>query len=84
MLGDFEVRQTRKYKYLGIYINENGCERAINERISRPNQRLGRLSSVARMSTSKYDVVREVWKGATVPSIMYSKDVCISVEQKGY
>ena len=35
------------------------------------------MSSVARMRASKYDVVRDVWKGVAVPSILYSMDVMV-------
>ena len=40
VLGDFEVEQTRKYKYLGVWIDESGCEGTIDERIGRANQRI--------------------------------------------
>ena len=29
------------------------------------------------MRASKYDVIREVWKGVAVPSIMYSMDMMV-------
>ena len=32
---------------------------------------MGRLGSISRCRTNKYEIVRGVWKGMAVPSIMY-------------
>ena len=74
-IGVNELIQVIKYKYLGISVSPDGCENAKNEKISLANQWVGRLRSAARMRTSKYDVLREVWKNVAVPSIMYGMDV---------
>ena len=74
-LGENELEQTCEYKYLGICLSVNGCERAKSEKISQLNQWVGRLGSVARMRASRYDVIREVWKSVAVPGIMYGMDV---------
>ena len=56
---------------MGMWVTSpNGCEKAKDEKISLVNQWVGRLGSAARMRTSKYDVLREVWKSVAVPSIM--------------
>ena len=65
VLGDFEVKQTEKCKYIDVFIDENRCERTINERVSRA------------MRANEYDVVREVWKGVAVQNIMYDMDVMV-------
>ena len=52
-------------------MDEEGSERTKTERISRANQRLGRLGSIARCRANKYEVVRGIWKGMAVPSVMY-------------
>ena len=70
-LNGEDVKRTDKYKYLGMWIDENGCDSTKSERISRANQWWGRLSSVARNRANKYEVVRGVWKGMSVPSLMY-------------
>ena len=31
LLGDFEVKQTREYKYLSVFIDENECEKKNNK-----------------------------------------------------
>ena len=74
-LEENELEQTSEYKYLGICMSPNGCEKVKYEKISQLNQWVGRLGSVARMRASKYDVLREVWKSVAVPSIMYGMDV---------
>jgi len=52
-------------------VDERGCEGTKDERIARANQWWGRLSSVARYRANKYEVVRGVWKGMSMPSLMY-------------
>ena len=74
-LGENELKQAQEYKYLGMWMSPNGCEKTKNEKISLVNQWVGRLGSAARMRASKYDVLREVWKSVAVPSIMYGMDV---------
>lgn len=74
-LGGNELQQVCEYKYLGIWMSLNGCEKTKNEKISMTNQWVGRLGSAARLRASKYDVLREVWKSVAVPSIMYGMDV---------
>ena len=74
-LGDREIEQTCEYKYLGMWMSPNGCEKAKNEKISQANQWVGRLGSAARMRACKYDVLREVWKSVAVPSVMYGMEV---------
>ena len=65
------ITRTRQYKYLGMRVDEKGCEGTKDERIARANQWWGRLGSVARCRANKYEVVRGVWKGMAVPSLLY-------------
>ena len=65
------IGTTHEYEYLGMLVDEKGCENTKQDRISRANQWVGRLSSVARTRANKYEVVRGVWKGMAVPSLMY-------------
>ena len=64
--------KTKEYKYLGIWLDEKGCER-----IARANQWVGRLGSVAKCRTNRYEVVRGLWKGVSVPSIMYGLETTV-------
>ena len=52
-------------------MDERGCEKTKSERISRANQWVGRLGSVAKCRANKYEVTRDVWKGMAVPGLMY-------------
>lgn len=65
------IGRTSSYKYLGIIVDENGTDRTKQNRISRPNQWVGRLGSVARCRADRYEVVRGIWKGMAVPGLMY-------------
>ena len=76
-LNGNELQQTQEYKYLGVWLHANGCDRAKSEKLSMMNQWVGRLGSAARMRACKYDVVREVWKSVAVPSIMYGMEVIV-------
>ena len=61
-LGENELEQTCEYKYLGVCMSVDGCEKMKHEKISQMNQWVGRMGSAARMRACKYDVLREVWK----------------------
>ena len=74
-LGENELEQTREYKYLGVCMSADGCEKMKHEKISQLNQWVGRMGSAARMRACKYDVLREVWKSVAVPSVMYGMNV---------
>ena len=74
-IGENDVKRTEEYKYLGVTLNVRGCEKAKGEKIFKANQWYGRLASVARYRANKYLVVRELWKGMAVPSIMYGMNV---------
>ena len=37
-LGENELKQAQEYKYLGMWMSPNGCEKAKNEKISLVNQ----------------------------------------------
>ena len=77
MLGGEEIGRTKEYKYLGIWLDERGCERTKHERIARTHQWVGRLGSVARCRANKYEVVRGLWKGVAIPSIMYGLETTV-------
>ena len=52
-IGGNELNQVLEYKYLGMWVSPNGCEKAKNEKISLANQWIGRLGNAARMRASK-------------------------------
>lgn len=70
-LGNNIISRTNEYKYLGMTVDANGCEKTKGERLTRASQWVGRLGSAARCRANKYEVVRGVWKGMAVPGLMY-------------
>jgi hypothetical protein len=74
-LGGRNISRTNEYKYLGIWMDENGCERSKRDKMAKAQQWYGRLGSVAKMRANKYEVVRGLWKGMAVPSLMYGMNV---------
>ena len=80
-LGGMEIKRTSEYKYLGMTMDEKGCDRTKNERVARANQWVGRLGSVARCRENKYEMVRGVWKGMAVPGLnVWTRDVDVDNE----
>ena len=77
MLGGEEIGRTQEYKYLGIWLDERGYKRTKLERIARTNQWVGRLGSVARCRANKYEVIRGLWMGVAIPSIMYGLETTV-------
>ena len=75
MLGGNEIVRTNEYKYLGMCVDQVGCQRTKAANLSKANLWLGILGSAAKVRASKYEVLREVWKSVAVPSIMYGLDV---------
>ena len=74
-LGGNVIGMTKEYMYLGVNVNQKGCEKTKALSLSKANQWLGILGSAARVRASKYEVLREVWKSVAVPGIMYGMDV---------
>ena len=75
MLDGKSIKRTKEYKYLGMWINEEGSKKEIREKVFKARQWSGRLASVARMRGNKYEIVRNVWKTIAVPSLMRGLDV---------
>ena len=74
-LGDQVIQRVSEYKYLGVWLNEKGCEKAKAEIIRKARQWYGRLSSVSRFRANGYEIMRGLWKGMAVPGIMYGMNV---------
>ena len=70
-LGNEIIDRVASYKYLGVTFDENGADRAKNNRICRANQWWGRLCSIAKCRANKYEVVRGMWKNMVIPSILH-------------
>ena len=50
-------------------------EGAKNEKIFKANQWWGRLGSIAKLRSNRYEIVRGIWKNIAVPGIMYGMNV---------
>ena len=74
-LGEKNLKRTKEYKYLGMWLNEDGSAKEMREKMFKARQWSGRLASVARMRGNKYEVLRNVWKTIAVPSLMRGLDV---------
>ena len=74
MLGRDPLNKVNRYKYLGVNLDEKGADGAKNDRLFRANQWWGRLCSVAKLRSNKYEVIRGIWKSIAVPSLMYGME----------
>ena len=75
MLGGKTVKHTHEYKYLGVWLNREGCAKAKSGIVARANQWHGRLASAIRFRANRYEIIRVLWKTMAVSGIMY----CMSV-----
>ena len=73
-LGNQEINRVKQYNYLGVLFEEEGTGRAKSERIFRANQWQGRLCSLAKLRSNKYEGLRGIWKRIAVPSVLYGMD----------
>jgi hypothetical protein len=72
-LSGMDIEREREYKYLGITVAEDGMGRAKRDKQKKALQWWGRLASISKFRVNRYyEVVRGLWKGVSVPSIMYS------------
>jgi len=60
-----------QYKYLGMWVNDQGYEKTKTEKMFKAHQWYGQLGSVAKFRENKYEVLRGIWEKMVVPSIMY-------------
>ena len=74
-LGGTKIHMTYSCKYLGIMLDEIGCEKTKYERIGRVNQYMGRLGSKSRCRVNKYEVMRVVWNRMAVRIIIYGLEM---------
>ena len=68
-IGENELKQVQEYKYLEVCVSLNGCEKVKNKLGKPVGKSNGECSKDEK--TSKYDVLREVWKKVAVLGVMY-------------
>ena len=56
-------------------INEGRCDKCKRYKIYKAQQWLERLARVAKFRANKYELIRGLWKGVAIPSIMYGMEV---------
>ena len=69
------LQLSEKYKYLGVNITKQGAVTIKADKIYKARQYLGRIASMAKFRTSKYEIVRGLWKTVGVPALMYAAGV---------
>ena len=74
-LGNETIERVNKYKYLGVIFDEKGTDGAKNNRIFKANQWWGRLCSIVKFRSNRYEIIRGIWKNIVVPSLLHGMDV---------
>ena len=74
-LGNEIISRVRNYTYLGVLFDEGGTGKAKLDRIFKANQWWGRLGSVTKFRSNKYEVLRGLWKSIAIPGILYAMNV---------
>ena len=69
------LQQSERYKYLGVNITKQGAVTIKADKTYKARQWLGRLASMAKFRTNKYEIVRGLWKTVGVPALMYAAGV---------
>ena len=69
------IKNTNKYKYLGFNVTKNGAMDIKTAKLFKARQWLGRLASMAKFRSNKYEMVRRLWKTVGVPDVMYGAGV---------
>ena len=69
------IKNTDKYKYLGFNVTKNGAMDIKTAKLFKARQWLGRLASMAKFRSNKYEMVRRLWKTVGVPDVMYGAGV---------
>lgn len=78
MLGDVELEEVNEYKYLGMNF---GTGRDIFEKHKRQKElgmrrMLGMLKAMGSSMANPFRMVRELWKGVSVPRSLYGYEIC--------
>ena len=74
-LNNREMEIINKYNYLGIQFQNTGLLKEKNEKINKAEQWYGRLGSSLGFRANTYEIMRGMWKGVAVPSIMYGMEI---------
>ena len=69
------IKNTDKYKYLGFNVTKNGAMDIKTAKLFKARQWLGRLASMAKFRSNKYEMVRGLWKTVGVPDVLYGAGV---------
>ena len=74
LLGE-ELDFIEEYKYLGLIIDKTGLEKERNGRRKKAEKMYGIINGKINCRANKYEVMRGLWKGIAVPTIMYGMEI---------
>ena len=80
LLGE-ELEFVEEYKYLGVNIDKNGLQKEKNGMRKKAEKMYGIINGKINNRANKYEVMRGLWKGIAVPTIMYGTEI-IEINKK--
>ena len=70
-----ELEIVDEIKYLGLIINKDGMENEKNRIRNKAEKMYGIINGKTNCRINKYEIIRGLWKGMTMPTIMYRLEV---------
>ena len=74
-LSGKEMEKVAEFKYLGVIIDREGIEKEKNRIRNKAERMYGMISGKTNCRVNKYEIMRGLWKGIAVPTIMYGTEV---------
>ena len=74
-MKDEEVEIVKEYKYLGMTVENRGLIKEQNAMRLKAEKQMAILKSNSTLRVNKYEIVRGIWKGVAVPTILYGIEI---------
>ena len=74
LLGE-DIEKVDSYKYLGLEIDNKGLVKEINKLRNKAEKMYGIINGKINFRANKYEVMRDLWKGLAVPSVMCGLEI---------
>ena len=74
-LSGMELEIVEEYKYLGVKLDTKGMDKENNGLRKKAEKMFGIINGKTNLRANKFQVIRGLWKGLAVPTIMYGLEV---------
>ena len=70
-----DIEKVDSYKYLGLEIDNKGLVKQRNKLRNKAEKMYGMINGKINFRANKYEVMRGLWEGLAVPSVMYGLEI---------